>query len=627
MNHIGNDSRSSAQFDGPRAARTVIRRKWTAIPLVPNGKRPKLPEWQQNEDGWAREFGEESMWRPDEKWAGCNVGVATEPSGLVVLDVDVKQVDGAAKLAALLAELGLDPERELDTFTVRTPSGGLHYYFEAPPGLALRGRDLCEGVNTRARGGQVVAAGSHTADGVYRVKRDAPVRILPAPLAERLADGTPPDGRERRFTEVEAERYMEREGLEPLRQAGNGERNNRLNNAGVVLGHFVPEFVEQDEALARLLEAAQDCGLVADKGEDAARATARSGLAKGMGDWKAERRRDDESDSRGSWGLVDLAPVLAGDVEVPSPTVLARSDGEHLLYPGSIHWVFGEPESGKSWVALAACVEQIRARRHVLYLDYENGAVELVARLTQFGLGPDEVGRYFHMLEPETRLGQSEAEQYAAHLQALRPAVVVLDAFTEVADMEGLSPNDAEAVSRVVRLYLKPAERAGAAVVVIDHVVKDTDRRGLWPSGSQHKKSAVSGAAYLVRMRDQFAPGRCGRAELVVAKDRRGKVRAISSDKQAGTFILNSDSDGCAWQIVPGAPRAVSSDARAPDGKAGEIVRHLDRLNAAEDVGRDRAITLVRQSVPGFAASKEDYSRAVKFRKDLMRQATSCVGS
>ncbi|GAA4964971.1 bifunctional DNA primase/polymerase [Pseudonocardia tropica] len=611
MNHIGNDSRSSAQFDGASVARAAIRREWIPVPIDPDSKRPST-KWKEPADWIDDPSVVKQVWGPGGTHEGHGVGILTGPSGLNVLDLDTKN-DGEGALADLGHKIG-------ETLVRRTPSGGLHAIYRAQAGpIKSSASEIGPGIDTRGQGGMFIWA---MPDRAYETVEDFDPADTPDWLYEAtgtvsggLDEFTPKD-----FATVEAARAYVEPALRALRDAAEGNRNELVRDAALCVGHFGDEFWSLDEAREMVLDAAIDCG-AAD--EDDTPATLRNALRDARA--QGTHRLAPVSPSNGSWGLVDLAPVLAGDVEVPSPTVLARSDGEHLLYPGSIHWVFGEPESGKSWVALAACVEQIRAERHVLYLDYENGAVELIARLTQFGLSPDEIGLYFHMLEPETRLGQGEAEQYAAHLQALRPAVVVLDAFTEVADMEGLSPNDAEAVSRVVRLYLKPAERAGAAVVVIDHVVKDTDRRGLWPSGSQHKKSAVSGAAYLVRMRDQFAPGRCGRAELVVAKDRRGKVRAISSDKQAGTFILDSDSDGCTWRIAPGSPRATSTGTTQLPGKAGEVVQHLDRLGAATDVGYRKARTLVEKDVPGFSASNAAFEEAVKHRKEIRRQALSSV--
>ena len=82
--------------------------------------------------------------------AAYNIGIATGPSGLVVIDLDMPKPgedrrrggaapgigDGADVLAVLCEEAG-EPF-PWETFTVRTGRGGLHLYFTAPPGAALR---------------------------------------------------------------------------------------------------------------------------------------------------------------------------------------------------------------------------------------------------------------------------------------------------------------------------------------------------------------------------------------------------------------------------------------------------------------------------------------------------------
>lgn len=100
-----------------------------------------------------------------EWWTGqyrdCGVCIVTgKASGLWVLDVDVADGKrGAATLKALLAERGR--EKMPPTYTVRTPSGGMHFYFKHPTdGSTIRndaGSKLGPGLDVRGEGGQVVA--------------------------------------------------------------------------------------------------------------------------------------------------------------------------------------------------------------------------------------------------------------------------------------------------------------------------------------------------------------------------------------------------------------------------------------------------------------------------------------
>lgn len=117
-------------------------------------------------------------------WTSCpdaNVGLACgEASRLWVLDLDVKHgVDGAANMRALAAG------RELPTtFTVRTPSGGLHLYFRHVEGLGNTAGKLAPGVDTRGQGGYVLAPGSVIDGEAYDVVHSAPIAEIPAWLVE-----------------------------------------------------------------------------------------------------------------------------------------------------------------------------------------------------------------------------------------------------------------------------------------------------------------------------------------------------------------------------------------------------------------------------------------------------------
>jgi hypothetical protein len=122
-------------------------------------------------------------------------GIACGPSGLVVLDLDVPK-DGAGnsgrdELAWLLAERA---EPWPVTYTVATPSGGLHLYFRAGPERKITnstGR-LPPLIDVRGSGGYVVGAGSVIPAGEYRACGSV-LALAPLPpwLAALLAPRPP----------------------------------------------------------------------------------------------------------------------------------------------------------------------------------------------------------------------------------------------------------------------------------------------------------------------------------------------------------------------------------------------------------------------------------------------------
>ncbi|MFB4269421.1 bifunctional DNA primase/polymerase [Nonomuraea sp. GTA35] len=185
-----------------RYALAAAARGWHVFPLAPNGKTPPrgFTNWQHrttNDPATIRRIWQ----RP------YNLGIATGPSGLVVIDLDQPKPyeqpppqwnrpgirDGADVLAALCDQAG--QPLPLETFQVRTRRGGLHLYFTAPNGVTLTNTQGGNGglgwlIDTRANGGYVVGPGSHVTDehgsGPYEVLHPIPPAPLPAWLVERL---------------------------------------------------------------------------------------------------------------------------------------------------------------------------------------------------------------------------------------------------------------------------------------------------------------------------------------------------------------------------------------------------------------------------------------------------------
>jgi hypothetical protein len=115
--------------------------------------------------------------------AGSNTGVGCRASSVVGLDLDrhAGKPDGVASFARLCGEHGTGWP---STFTVATPSGGLHLYFRVSagdgfasaigwlPGVDIRGPG-------RKAGGYLAGPGSATAAGRYVVAADVEVAPLP----------------------------------------------------------------------------------------------------------------------------------------------------------------------------------------------------------------------------------------------------------------------------------------------------------------------------------------------------------------------------------------------------------------------------------------------------------------
>lgn len=119
-----------------------------------------------------------------------------------------------------------------------------------------------------------------------------------APVAPPSAGPSPWDDMSaRQFTRAQAVDFV-RPAFERLRTAANGTINNKLNEAAVTLGHFVPTFWSRDEAEAFLLDALT--GTAYDGRTWRAETTIASGL--GAKTWRAELVQGDGD------GSAQLAP-------------------------------------------------------------------------------------------------------------------------------------------------------------------------------------------------------------------------------------------------------------------------------------------------------------------------------
>ena len=246
------------------------------------------------------------------------------------------------------------------------------------------------------------------------------------------------------------------------------------------------------------------------------------------------------------WEPVDLAPVLRGECVTPKPSVLQRVDGIRLLYPGRLNMLMGETESGKTWAALVAAVQEIAAGHHVIYLDYEDGPESVVERLRALGATVEQIASHLTYVNPAGRfdeLAQEALEE--AIVRKGRPTLAVIDGVTEAMGDVGLEPSDGPDVAAYYGSSPRWLARTGAAVVLVDHVTKSRENRGRWAIGSERKLSGLDGAAYGFETIQPFGRGRTGTVKVTVAKDRCGHVRQHEGTNHAIVMMeLKSYPDG-----------------------------------------------------------------------------------
>lgn len=252
------------------------------------------------------------------------------------------------------------------------------------------------------------------------------------------------------------------------------------------------------------------------------------------------------------WEPTDLAAILAGDYEAPVPTIGRRTDGRALFYPGRVNAIQGESGSGKSWVAIWAAAAELAQGNHVLYIDLEDHAASMIARLRAVGVADGAIASAFHYINPArswNHAGSVELERICTEHPV---TLAVIDSTGEAMALDGAKPNDDDDTARWFRRVPRALASHGPAVVITDHLPKATDAPSLFAIGSQRKRAAIDGVAYRCDVRVAPSRGGEGHLGLICAKDRNGTYQ--QGTKIADVHVLSTDEVTGSVQITVTSP-------------------------------------------------------------------------
>lgn len=302
--------------------------------------------------------------------------------------------------------------------------------------------------------------------------------------------------------------------------------------------------------------------------------------------------RDDEIDPEAeldtsehtSWWPVDLGPLFNGTAEQLAPSLFVRDDGQPLLYPGKAHAFNGEPESGKSWAALLACVQAVNDEHHVIYIDFEDTAPTVVQRLVQLGARPDAILDRFTYISPSDPLMwhdkvTASSLEFTEVLEAQDYTLAIIDGVTEAMVIHGLDINSNNDVATFYKTLPRRLQREGIATVQIDHVPKAKEGRGRGGIGGQHKLAGID-VSFVFEVVAPFGIGRHGVAKVSIEKDRPGQLRQHAQGRRLADLHLESD---------PVASATLRAELKCPEG----AVQHTDQwqpthlMEAISDFIRD----------------------------------------
>jgi hypothetical protein len=210
-------------------------------------------------------------------WETSNIGIAVEPTGWVVIDIDPGHGGKLDDLPLVAADL--------DTPTALTGGGGLHLIYRAPIGFKISqsNKRLPPGIDVRSRGYIVAPPSLHVSGKRYQwLSGKSPFELRPLPLTADLMEvlvkvgepapvtaahppATPTTGHSLRDREKGDKRSLEeiiQTGLTRISRSQPGTRNNTLNEVAFVFGIQIKiGWLSRTDAERMLADAALAKGL------------------------------------------------------------------------------------------------------------------------------------------------------------------------------------------------------------------------------------------------------------------------------------------------------------------------------------------------------------------------------
>lgn len=267
------------------------------------------------------------------------------------------------------------------------------------------------------------------------------------------------------------------------------------------------------------------------------------------------RPKWDEKRGPSTWGEITIGVAIASTSQTYSPGVMvngsaqqpqadpvvvstltgrvligqAMRDGipdtewlvEPVLVRGRIHMLYGEPESGKTIIALSWILHCISLGLDVLYIDEETGLHSVAKLLIDMGADPDLVDKHVHYFP----FPGIDREAYAALLMYadfLEPAYCLFDSLTDMLSVAGLDENSGIEVTGWMLDVAQALARRGyqPAVTLVDHVTKDT--ANIKYSVASRAKKAKSDVLWYVEKQADFDPTKTAPVDLHRHKNRPG---------------------------------------------------------------------------------------------------------
>jgi len=512
----------------------------------------------------------------------ANIGIACEPTGWAVIDVDPRH-GGDETLRDLEQQYGPLP----DTVRQVTGSGGQHIVFTYPFGGAPTVAGIRPGIDTRARGGYIVGAPSAHVSGNAYAWEVAPGEM---PLAE-----LPHWFRDLLTTRTERQRTDEPGAVIP-----EGRRDETLAS---LAGSMRARGHTKEEIAAALLVTNRDrCVPPLDERDVRRIAWSISQYEAGKGAFVGN---GESRHAEGLDGRVLLDNVLASPIPPPDWLI----DG--FLVRGFVHLLYGESGHGKTTVGLEFIRQLISRGEPVVFIDEESGHLKIAGLLQDMGVDSvDEHLHYFQM--PGVR--RDDIDKLFGYVDGVRPALVIFDSLTDQMSNFGLDDNKAVEVNEWFKAVPKTLTMRDyrPCVLLLDHVTKLKDNVS-HSAGSRAKRQKSDVLWYLEKVED-FDRNTLGKVTLTLYKNNPGTMpgkHTLAVGSREGRLICEP------FNAMEHGGRTLSEKHERFLSAINDAPRSNGELQAILECGHDTVVRLAQDLINLSLVERTGTGRLTKYQPSI----------
>lgn len=294
----------------------------------------------------------------------------------------------------------------------------------------------------------------------------------------------------------------------------------------------------------------------------------------------------------------DLAGLLKAGLKQELPSVAPCLEGKFVFYKSAINEIHAEPSVGKTNVGIAAIIAETYAGGVSLYLDPEDTAKGFLSRLISLSGGDPRIieaintGKILYIHDPSEQ-AINRAQKWAVEN---KPTLVLLDGLAELMAAEGLNEDVPGDVLRFFRNRARPfAEKAGSAVVISDHVVKNGNGNG-YARGSGAKLGRYDGVSYELSIGEAYSPDQSGFVKMKISKDRKGGVGPKGKHVLDLHFEPTGKTFGDGEEAIKltsfrwEEPACAENGAPMPTQKMAEIIEYLETVSCDTSTSIRKAV-------------------------------------